>query len=149
MHNYGASSCTEPVHSAPMIRLAARARAQVTTVHHHPSNGRRRKGDDVLAQPHRATLTAEVELQTFDVYELEPAHVQERVELWLADHYAVNAGDATTQVVARMLLDQLRDWYGEHRGYRVEVLEGVDLGSTAELPWRTGPGRHPRPLTPE
>ena len=131
-----------------MIRTSVRARAGVTTVHYHPLNGRRRRADDVLSQPHRATLTCEVELQTFELHELEPAEVQGKLELWLADQYAVNASDATVQAVSRSVLDQLRGWYGDHRGMRVKVDEGPDVGATAALPWRTGPGRHPRPLTP-
>lgn len=103
----------------------------------------------LLAQPHRARFCVEVELQTFDPHELEPARLRDRIDLWLADEYAVNASGATVADVARALLDQLRVWYGEHRGIRVSVDEHDEAGAVIELPWRNGPGRHPRPIVPE
>lgn len=94
-------------------------------------------------------FAVDVELQTFEVDELEPASMRDRVQLWLDDQYSVNASDATTSEVARALLDQMRGWYGDSRGARVDVREHDDAGAFAELPWRAGPGRHPRPITPE
>ena len=128
-----------------MISLSARARATFATVHRHPSL----KRDDVLKQPHRSRFTVDVELQVFEPHELDPVALHERVDVWLLDQYAVNAGEATTVVIARQLLDQLRVWYGDTRGARVEVLEQGDSGAVASLPFRAGPGRHPRPITPE
>jgi hypothetical protein len=129
--------------------MGTRARCALTTTHHHPARGVRDEEARLLAQPHRVTFTVELELQTFDSHELEPARLRDRVQLWLDDHYSVNASSATAADVARALLDQLRVWYGEHRGIRCSVDEHGEAGSTIELPWRNGPGRHPRPIVPE
>jgi hypothetical protein len=131
-----------------VIRHAVRATGTVTTQHHHPILGARDDDARLYGQPHRATFSVSVELQTFAVDELEPYRLADRLRLWLDDELAVQAGGITCHGAARRLLDQLRVWYGETRGMRVDVTEG-DGGATCELPWRAGPGRHPRPIVPE
>lgn len=131
-----------------MIRHAVRARCSVTTSHHHPILGARDDDSRLYAQPHRVRFDVTIELQTFTIDELEPFRLRDRLQLWLDDELAVNASGTTVQHVARRVLDQLRVWYGETRGMRVDVDE-LDGGATCELPWRTGPGRHPRPIVPE
>lgn len=134
---------------ALVIRLGVRARCSVTTTHHHPLNGVRDEAARLLGQPHRATFDVDVELQTFSDDELEPVRLRERVQLWLDDELSVNAQGTTAARAARRLFDQLRVWYGESRGMSVSVTELPDSGATIALPWRNGPGRHPRPIVPE
>lgn len=121
----------------------------MTTTHYHPINGTRDSEARLLGQPHRATFAVSVELQTFRDDELEPMRLRDRVQLWLDDELSINAQGTTSARAARRLLDQLRVWYGENRGMRVDVTELPDAGATIELPWRNGPGRHPRPIVPE
>ena len=126
-----------------------RAACSVSTTHYHPVNGIRDDAARLLGQPHRATFAVAIELQTFADDELEPVRLRERCQLWLDDELAVNASGTTAQRAARRLLDQLRVWYGDNRGMRVDVTELPDTGATIELPWRNGPGRHPQPIVPE
>lgn len=132
-----------------VIRLGVSVSCALTTTHHHPLRGRRDEEARLFAQPHRVRFSVDVELQTFAEHELEPARLRDRLQLWLDDQYAVSAGDTTSSVLARAMLDQLREWYGDTRGARVDVREHDEAGAFAELPWRAGPGRHPRPIVPE